>query len=258
VAKTAQKSAHCRWVGLKALAIAIGLNLMIYSVLPGGPPQDVRVTNVTDSTITLSWTTAKPTRGWVIYNQQTNRFLRKLQFLGIAFPILSPYCFKAAFDEAPTPAYNHHVTLKKLSPDSNYYYRIVSDQHPYKFDLNRQILPDIETHSLLESLTLPRPAFSRVFKSDGVTGVPGALVYLTLLDGKDRKLIKSSTLSTITDWRGVWQADLGNFRQFNQESFHQIAEDDLLFIEVKAGPLGEAKQFLLVAKTDPIPPIILE
>lgn len=258
MAKTVQKSIHCRWIGLKVLLIAIGLNLMIFSVLPGGPPQDVRVTNITDSTITVSWTTTEPTRGWLIYNQQPNRFLRKLQFVCLGIPILSPYCFRAAYDEVPTPSYNHQVTLKKLAADSSYYYRIVSDQHSYKSDKNKHVLPDIQTHSTLENLTVPQPAFSRVLKSDGKTGVPGALVYLTLLDGKTRKLVKSSTLSTVTDWRGVWQADLGNFRQFNRESFHKIAADDILLIEVKAGPLGEAKQFQPAGKTNPVEPIILK
>lgn len=258
MAKTDQKSFHCRFISLKVIIIGLGLYLAINSLFPKEPPKEVRVTNVTDSSLTVSWTTTKPTTGHLVFNQQPNRFLRTLGFFCASFPILTPYCLGTAYDEALTPGYNHQVTLKNLSPNSSYYYRIISEGRLFKKNDLGRVLLDIQTHSVLEGLTLPQPAFSRVFKSDGKTGVPGALVYLTLLDGKNRKLVKSSTISTVTDWRGVWQVDLGNFRQFNQESFHKITADDILFIEVKAGKLGEARQFQPAAKTDPVEPIILK
>ncbi|HNP89275.1 MAG: Fibronectin type III domain protein [Microgenomates group bacterium ADurb.Bin219] len=215
------------------VAILVGFLIIIFSPAPTVSPQNLRISNVTDSSLSISWTTDKPVRSQVIFSQQENRILRSLQ-LSFLYPLLLEK-YNIAQNEITNPSYTHHVTLKNLKPNSSYYYRIVSNNKVLKTDANGKILPDIKTASALEKLSMPQPIFSRVFQSDGKTGAADVLVYLVLIDGENTNLIKSSTLSTFTDIRGVWSLDLGNLRQFNQESFHEITKEDLIFLEARSG-----------------------
>lgn len=209
----------------------VGLLIVIFFPAPAVPPQNLRITNVTDSSLSISWTTGKPVKSQVIFSLQENRILRSLQ-LSPLYPLFLKK-ENIVQNEIASLSYTHHVTLKNLKPNSSYYYRIVSNNKILKVDANGKILPDIKTASVLENLSMPQPIFSRVFQNDGKTGAANVLIYLVLIDGGNPNLIKSSTLSTFTDNRGIWSQDLGNLRQFNQESFHEITKEDLIFLEAR-------------------------
>lgn len=240
-----------RHLVLSLLLTAIIVNLMVYLFTPNFPPENVRITNITDATISISWTTSQPTSGFIAYNQQANRFLRTIQFFCYQLPILARHGFKIGADEISNPSYTHHVTLKNLSSNTDYYYRIASGQRLYKTDKSGKVLPDIKTASVLENLPLPQPIFSRVFQKDGEIGAPNVLVYLTLIDGTDKNIIKSSTISAFTDAKGIWNTDLGNFRQFNKESLPQILKTDLIFVEAQGSVLGSKSGYQAASTRQP-------
>lgn len=239
-----------RRLTLSLLLVAIIFNVIVYFFTPNFPPENVRITNVTDTTISISWTTSKPTSGFVAYNQQPNKFLRTVQFFSYQLPILAKYCFNIGADEIPDPSYAHHVTLKNLTADTAYYYRIASGWRLYKTDKARKTLPDIKTGSVLETLSMPQPIFSRVFQKDSQTGAPNVLVYLTLIDLSNSS--KSNTISAVTDIKGIWNADLGNFRSPDlKTSVNSEATNAQLLLVVKGGKFGESYSIISPRITRP-------
>lgn len=233
-----------------ALALAFGLSLPGVSL----PPSEVRIANVTDSSLAISWVTDKPTQGGIVLSTQQSPILRRLGFFACSF--LSFKCW-AFGDEIANPGTTHLVFLKNLTPQKPYYYRIFSGGRLWKFDKEGKILPSLETAPILENLSLPNPFFSRIYKADGKTPLAGALVYISLIDSKSRDIIKSQPLTTYTDQKGVWLTDLGNLRSFDLKQTVTPAPGDLLFIKVWAPDGKMTAEFVNFYQTEVTKPIIL-
>ena len=183
------------------------------------PVRDLVVSNLRDTSVTLSWTTKEATTGYV----------------RVTSPPSAPRNSRA--DEewvvydirgANTNSTTHYVVLDKLSPETTYDIEIVSGA-----DTAQSIA--ITTAATLDSLAQPDTIYGLAYQADGVTPATDALVYLTVQDadgvGSDGK---AKLLSALVDAEGFWYANLGNARTAALDAyFNYSAQGDQVHLDVQ-------------------------
>lgn len=137
-------------------------------------PKEVRISNLSDNSFTVSWVTDVSVPGFVKFGNTQN-------------------LKDTALDDRDTGGQNarftHHVTLKKLDPTTTYYFKIGSGASLYQKE--GKLYTQTTAPSTTETPPLADPLFGKVVKKDG--GVPAeALVYLqpekgTVLSGTIRE-----------------------------------------------------------------------
>lgn len=210
------------------LVSASGYLIFLFFTSPS--PQNVRVSNVTASSLTLSWTSKKPVKGCVVYTSQRNRILRNLLFF-------LPFTSHKICDTHPK-ATTHYLTLKNLSPETPYFYRINQGLKLFK-----KGLPNIATDKVSETQPLlPRPVYGKV--TQGEMSQEFILIYLFHPRG-------GNLLSALTNKQGNYTQDAANFKDENGR-FINLRPTDILEIEVEAGELGSKKITTPVSKSQPV------
>jgi len=215
---------------------------------------EIKISNVTDSSLSIAWLTDKSARAAIALSTQSNRLFRFFEFF---FCQYFGYKCRLFTDEIRNPSTTHFVTLKNLEPETSYFYRLVADSHFLKYDQQDNILPPIKTSAILEEISLPQPVFGPVFESDNITPVKNALIYINLLDSQNRNIIKSQPIMTYTDRQGIWLADLGNLRSFDMKNPANPQPGDLLFIKVWAADGRKTAEFIPYSNIKAIKAIIL-
>ena len=206
------------------------------------PIRDLRLSNLRDTSVTLSWITEKPTTGYV-------------RFTGAAAPPQSPPIMggksneeRVAYDSrgATTSSTIHYVVLDHLTPESTYNFEIVSGAEVLHTD-------SVTTAPLLESVPESDSIYGQIKKADGVTPAAGTLLYLTLQDadgvGSESQAILESAL---VDEQGYWYANLGNVRTAKLNSyFNYSSSGDQLLIEAQGADGGTTSQTVDTANDSP-------
>ena len=156
---------------------------------------EVQVTNVRDTTFTVSWTTNQAVIGEVHYGTDPANLNQ------------------TAYDNrgAGTSDDTHYVTLEQvdLIPETTYYFDVVSDGTT---DDNNG-----DHYNVTTGPTLGLPAsdviYGQVFKEDGTTPAEGTIVYIRLLDNDGSGSSgQSAPLSVLVEGSGYWHTNLGNAR----------------------------------------------
>lgn len=253
--KYLKKIDELQFIFFLAAGLVFLMTFISFVSLPSLPPSEVKITNITDSSLAISWVTDEPTRGGVVLSTQPNRILRSLEFFLCEYFSFDCLTF---LDKIDKPSDNCYVFLNNLQPESSYYYRIVSGGRFWKNDKEGGILPSLKTTTVLEELSLPNPVFSWVLQGDGQSVVSGALVFLSLIGGEERSVVKSQSLSTFTDSDGIWQVDLGNLRSLESNESISPLPGDLLLIEVWAPDGRKFAEFAEIGQEIDIEPIILK
>lgn len=193
---------------------------------PDVTPKDVRITNISDTSFTISWITDKSVVGFVEWGPTPN--------LG------------TTAQEASSLAKNvHMVTIRNLSASKDYFFKINSGGK--LFD-NNSIAWKAQTGPSLA------PASNSTFISGTVLNEAGqpvgnVLVY-TLIEGV-------SPLSTLTSPQGDWIIPLGNARANNLKTYSEFADSTKIELFVQAGPLGIASAQSVLSSANPLAPITL-
>lgn len=249
------------------LGLVIGGHAYQYSIEPTAFPEEVRITNITDQSLTISWLTEKPTFGFVFYSRS-----KWLLAIGSRIPGLLPRLatwkilpwIKVIPDEHLAFSTTHFITLNELVPENPYYYRLSTGLHLYQSRLSSDrerkiVLPDITTFAPLEELTMPDPIYGRVFLSDGRTPAAGVIVYLLLsrFDQERNDFAPQSALSVLTKSDGRWLIDRANARtQDFQKALNVTAQDQQVLI-TEGGRAGFYKRALFYGQDKPAPNVRL-
>jgi hypothetical protein len=253
------------------VAVCLGIILVghsyQYAIEPTVYPEKVRVTNITDQSLTISWLTEKPTFGFVFYS----RYKWPLA-IGGRIPGLLPRLaawkilpwIKVVPDEHLAFSTTHFVTLNGLSPETAYYYRLSTGLHLYQHRLStdkerKVILPDIKTVVPLEELTTPDPVYGRVFLSDGRTPASGVIIYLVLLQRNEEKqsFEPQAFLSALTNQNGRWLIDRANARTADFKRPFKLGEGDQQFLEADGGRAGYFDRLIFYGQDKPAPSVKL-
>jgi hypothetical protein len=232
----------------KWLYSIIGIVLTLCAVLiwwlvqPTSPVNDLRLSNISDSQVTLSWTTDKPTLGKVVLSD-TNTILKTNPFLG-----------QKIIPETEGSNSNlrkkiHYVTLKGLKKTTKYYYSIYqSDKLIYQGTFS--------TTDLVDTISRPNPVYGQILGSDYKTPLSGAIVYLRLSRGKEASA-SSMLASTTTNFDGRWSIDLSSIRTFDGKDYFKVDKTIQEQLIVEAGELGSVKSVTYPGKDKPWPTIFV-
>ena len=190
----------------------------------GEIPIDVRMTNISDNSLTVSWTTAKATTGFVKYNDLVVSDDRDQERGNVG------------------SYFTHIVSLRGLKSSTDYKLKIGSG----KSQGNEQIV------TTGPSLRNPPPAdviYGQV-NTQGGDPADGALIYIQLPGVVPQvALVKAS---------GSWVVPLSLARTSDLTSFAPYdGQTSQVNLFVQAGPLGTTTKSLSLSDARPVVPIIL-
>lgn len=132
------------------------------------------VGNIRDNTITIYWRTEQPSKGYVLFGSQSSQITESL------------------FDDTETEdtmiaKRDHVVKVNNLSPNTRYYYYIVSDGSKVGQSLSAPF--EIATTDGINSLLSQKPIFGRLFTASRHI-IPHAIVIIRI-DGAEPLMTKT-------------------------------------------------------------------
>jgi len=194
-------------IGFLLLVIVVGGAIASFETISRLPtratgskePENVQITNLSDTSFTFTWTTGTPATGMLA--------------------VTTPQREITAFDERDgngklTPYITHTITIRNLTGDTEYLIKILSNGKTY-FDNDKPYR--VRTTPILT--TSPGnlgPAYGSVMTGDN-KAASGALVFLTL-EG-------SQTLSTLVKPSGAWIIPLNLIRTQDGTSYLSASAD---------------------------------
>jgi len=214
------------------VGIAVGVfflqqrQLFRLSANPDLTPKGVKITNITSSSFTVSWTTDKPTTGFVKWGP-TNQIKNT-----------SP-------ESSSSPGNTHSINVTGLNPSSTYQFEIHSNKNRYD---NDNIPWQIQTGPPLNPPETTTIISGKVLLPNGAPA-PDIIVYVSSSD--------FSSVSTLTSKNGEWVLPLTEVRSTDLSSHPTLTDDTLIDIYVEGGPLGIATAQVLLQSSNPTPPITL-
>lgn len=227
--------------GLLLIGISLAATVVLFKnaqtlftqASPDQTPSDVKITNINDSSLTVSWITTQAVSGTINFGETPS--------LGSIIPDDRDQ-ISGTTSQFPT----HYITLRYLKPGTQYYFKIISGNKTYDHDGEAYIVttaPEIPAAQNQSS-----PVYGTVTKNDG-TPADGAIVYLTIN--------KATSLSTLVKTSGSWLLPLNNIRSDDLLNFVEIKENDKIDIFIQAGSGGTAKAYAKIILNSPIPQITL-
>lgn len=189
-------------------------------------PQDVRITNIADSSFTVSWTTANEATSFVQWGEGTE----------------NPS--KTEADEVQEKGLIHSVTIRGLKPQSTYNFKINSNGAGYD---NNGINWTVTTGASLPS---PKEAITASGTVLGSSSTPSAntLVYVTIGG--------ASPMSTVTSKSGSWIIPISTMRTKDLSGYLTIDKNnDILEVFVQVSSSENASAQAYVSGANPVPPI---
>ncbi|KKP47640.1 MAG: hypothetical protein UR39_C0003G0042 [Candidatus Woesebacteria bacterium GW2011_GWA1_33_30] len=181
-------------------------------------PKNVRIGNISNNSITVTWTTDTESKGFVKWNK-TNGNLGKV-----------------ALEEKSSQSSVHLVNILGLESSTDVFFAINSDGKDYK---NNDI--PWQSKTLNQIITADNLiATGVVLQQDGATPAE-AIVHLT---------VNGFTLSTITSPEGSWVIPISNY-------IESVPETTAIEISINAGPKGTAQAVIYPTAINSTPIILL-
>lgn len=197
------------------LGIIVGLFLInqqthLFSKASVSPePQNIKITNLSDNSFTITWVTNQKTPGFVTYGISES--------LGLTTQ-------DDRDSGSPTNRFTHHVTLKNLDPETNIFYNITSGGKVF----NQKGKPYTQkTASVLnQTPPLPKTIIGKVLNSDNKP-VDESVVYLSASGNQ--------LLSSYTRNNGNWLITLNTARTQDLNSYFDPLPGTQLNITISSG-----------------------
>ncbi len=230
-------------VGLGVLIIALVAGTILFSqgtgvfaprATPQTTPKKIKITNITDSSFTVSFLTDEATTGQVIYGQSENKLNTNARD--------DRDQLSGSVGEYRT----HHVTVRGLEASTNYFFVLGTGSG--SFDNNGQAFKTKTT----QASGVPSAAKTIYGSVTNPAGSPaeGAIVYIkTNGVGEMSSIVKSS---------GSWAIPLSNARKADGSGYAQVQDQDVLTVFAQ-GPANDLTSQVTVQVSDaqPVPSITL-
>ncbi len=188
-------------------------------------PRNVTITNVSDSSFTVSWITDEESTGFVAWGESEREFNSKT--------------------ETSLASLVQSVDIRDLNPQSTYYFQVFVNDKPY---LNDSVPWKVNTLTQLPPPSKPSIASGTILNPDG-TPSDSTIVYLDVDSG--------STRSAITSENGRWIIPISEVRDNSLNSYISIDEQSsLIQLNATNGRL-QASASLRPNGSNPSPDIVL-
>lgn len=233
------------------LLLFIGLTLFIFTYLrdDGGEISNVRITNLTSNSATITWTTKKPVSGKVFLSKD-NSFL----------PVFGNIGKEVFYDDRDTKQdqngdfvltsqssrVTHHVTIRKLDPDSKYYIRIGSTIKTIDFEKN-----NFETYAVIDDINTPDPMYGVVTPGEGDILLTEGLIFYTIEDTAATDLKITNLYSTYLNENSSYSANIAGLL-YPDGKIHTNKVTDELYIEVLTNS-GGVNDYFKLDEYQPLP-----
>lgn len=229
-------------LGLIIITIGIGITSFLTKsgvtltgkASPAETPKNVRITNITNNSFTVSYTTESPFLGEVV--------LGKDKSFG-----------KTAVDDKDqqsgklTPRKIHHITIRSLEPITKYYFEIISGQTSFLNQDNGDNSFEVTTgESIQTDPPQQGPITGRVVLPDGK--ITEAIIYLTAQN--------TQAISTLLNSDGSYILPLNSIRNQNFNAYSIFNKDTVLEMLIVGESLS-SKVMLLASQINPVPTITL-
>ena len=201
---------------------------------PEESPQKVTVTNVGDTTATISWITDKAVSGYIKFGEQGRALNSSVS---------------DQRDQRKGEVENyftHYMQIQGLKPQTKYQFKIGTGKGVYNYDGKPY---EFSTAGVLSTEPAADVAYGQAVTSNG-EAAEGAIIYL--------QIPGAVTQSTIVKASGAWVIPLSKTRAATLED---IAPYDIsttqLELRVEAGPMGSARMSLTTDKDSPAPQLVI-
>lgn len=217
------------------LLVALLVPLTIYTIsyvnelrtkaLPTESPQDIELTNVSGTSVTISWSTpSQKTVGYVKYGTTSK---------------LGEVAFDKRDEGSASGEFSlHYVELAGLTPSTKYYYVIVVGGKEYK---RADEFYDFETGPVLETISTPLPIKGDVEDPSGGDEELIVLIYAR----KENEI--SSKLSALTSNKR-YSFDLSNLRSADLEGAFTDLDGATLYCIAEGAERGEGEVEAIVRR----------
>jgi hypothetical protein len=240
--------------GLLIVSFTIGCLTFVYLTLihPSVPIESIRLSNVSENSLSLSWVSYKPMKIRLFYSRYPFPLTAKIVLRLLPASWTSRlFNLKVVGDDfGPLEATVHHVTLKDLEPETEYHYLISTGLRFYSRDKEGQPLPAIRTSAPLDSAPFPYPCYGKILDFAEEPPEDPLLVYAFTEN--------SSLVSAFTNSLGNYSLDLGSLRDKNSAKLLDLNKNLLMILEVQGGQWGEKTQPLYLNDCQPVADLILE
>jgi hypothetical protein len=190
-------------------------------------PKNVRISNITDSSFSISWTTDYETKGFVKWGEKSTN--------SIVPDTIDPN----------NKTKNHYLTLENLVKNKNYYFIINSEGVDYN---SNGLAWQVQTGESISPPSNSKIIYGIILNPSGQPE-KGMLVYVSAGGG--------SSLSTTTGEDGTWAIPLSLTRTKDLGSYISIDEHiTIIEISAQSGNLITVATIYPIAAT-PVPPMTL-
>ncbi len=197
-------------------------------------PNKVAVSNISDSSFTVSWSTERAAPGFVQYSEKATD------------PDLVVSDERDQLNGAVGSYLTHFVTIKGLKPSTEYVFRLGSGKHLYD---QGNGLYTVTTGAQLANPPPADVAYGQVMTQSGDPG-DGAVVYLQIPGASLQSALVKSSGSYVVPLSTIRTNDLSKFITYDKEK-------TAINVSVMRGPLEDTLVTTSTATHAPIPDIIL-
>jgi len=229
-------------LGLALIIVGIGAtsfltkNGVIFSgkAAPPENPEAVRITNISDTSFTVSYTTKASVVGSISLGKDEN--------LG------KTYLDDRDQQTGKTANYKvHHITIRDLTPNTKYYFIIISGQVTFLNQANEDSPFEATTGPVIQNEPdQQQPMFGKILLSNG-NKPDETIIYITTPNAQ--------TISTLLKNDGSYILPLNSIRSQYLESYFKFNNNILQMLAI--GNSTKSQVALFVNQINPVPTIIL-
>ncbi len=221
------------------LSLFIYISYTFYSYFGDNTIEDFKITNITDTGATLSWTTKDKQNFYVYYSS--------LPFFRLLPPSIRS---QKALDERKTiyvdetkqsdGFYLHHITLEHLKPNQKYYFIVGSNHKLYTQSIDGEESFELETAKTQPEFKFPVPITGIVKDANNANLFSPVIIYLTAKNGTS----ESSPVSVLSNPSGGWALDVSMLYKKNLEDPFEIQDNTSFEIEIEGGAYGNTQTII--------------
>lgn len=198
---------------------------------PSIVPQNLRITNISDTSFTVSYITEDTTIGSLSFGTETQMGNSSIDDRDQPEGIIKPYKV-------------HYITVRDLKPNQKYFFEVISGQETF-LDNGKPF--EVNTAQSIVNPPPQQPVSGKIISPTG-DQITEAIVYLTTLN--------SQILSVLVKPDGSYILPLNSILNENLTFYVFLTENDKLQLMVSS-PNFQSQILLLAKQTNPVPLITL-
>lgn len=231
-------------IGIILLVVGAGVGVFLVQTntgflpraAPEFAPKELTVTNITENSFTISWTTEQKALGYLKYGENAKSLSETVND------------DRDQLTNSKGSFVTHHITVRGLSPETAYFFKVASGGEGQFYDNNGQPY-QVTTASVLGTPPPADTAYGEVMTSAQTPAV-GALVYVNLPDG--------ARLSTLVRDGGDWALSLSTARTKTLQKYLTYDPENTIYdLLIKAGSDQQSRVVATTKNDQPVPTIVM-